>query len=275
MDLLLLFKALVMGLVEGITEFLPVSSTGHLILVGDLLGFNDDKGKMFEIVIQFAAILAVCWEYRSRLGDAAAGLLAGKEEARRFVLNLLVAFMPAAVLGLLFASKIKLYLFKPVPVALAFIVGGVLILWAERRQHTVRVERVDVMSWRDALKVGLAQSLALIPGTSRSGATIIGGLFFGMSRQAATEFSFFLAIPTLFAATAYELVKYRHLLSMDDIGLFAVGGAASFVSAFFAVRGLLRYISRHDFSAFAWYRIGFGLVVLLTAYTGMVNWSVS
>ncbi len=275
MDLLLLLKALILGIVEGLTEFLPVSSTGHLILVGDLLDFNDDKGKMFEIVIQFAAILAVCWEYRSRLGDAAAGLLAGKEEARRFVLNLLVAFMPAAVLGLLFASKIKLYLFKPVPVALAFIVGGVLILWAERRQHTVRVERVDLMTWRDALKIGLAQSLALIPGTSRSGATIIGGLFFGMSRQAATEFSFFLAIPTLFAATAYELVKYRHLLSMDDIGLFAVGGAASFVSAFFAVRGLLRYISRHDFSAFAWYRIGFGLVVLLTAYTGMVNWSVS
>ena len=270
-----MLKALILGIVEGLTEFLPVSSTGHLILVGDLLGFNDDKGKMFEIVIQFAAILAVCWEYRSRLGDAAAGLLAGKEEARRFVLNLLVAFMPAAVLGLLFASKIKLYLFKPVPVALAFIVGGVLILWAERRQHTVRVARVDLMTWRDALKIGLAQSLALIPGTSRSGATIIGGLFFGMSRQAATEFSFFLAIPTLFAATAYELVKYRHLLSMDDIGLFAVGGAASFVSAFFAVRGLLRYISRHDFSAFAWYRIGFGLVVLLTAYTGMVNWSVS
>ena len=275
MDLLLLLKALILGIVEGLTEFLPVSSTGHLILVGDLLGFNDDKGKMFEIVIQFAAILAVCWEYRSRLGDAAAGLLAGKEEARRFVLNLLVAFMPAAVLGLLFASKIKLYLFKPVPVALAFIVGGVLILWAERRQHTVRVERVDLMTWRDALKIGLAQSLALIPGTSRSGATIIGGLFFGMSRQAATEFSFFLAIPTLFAATAYELVKYRHLLSMDDIGLFAVGGAASFVSAFFAVRGLLRYISRHDFSAFAWYRIGFGIIVLLTAYTGAVSWSVS
>ena len=275
MDLLLLLKALILGIVEGLTEFLPVSSTGHLILVGDLLGFNDDKGKMFEIVIQFAAILAVCWEYRNRLGDVATGLLAGKEDAQRFVLNLLVAFMPAAVLGLLFASKIKLYLFKPVPVALAFIVGGVLILWAERRKHVVTVHQVGEMTWRDALKVGLAQSLALIPGTSRSGATIIGGLFFGMSRQAATEFSFFLAIPTLFAATAYELVKYRHLLSTDDIVMFAVGGAASFVSAFFAVRGLLRYTSRHDFSAFAWYRIGFGLVVLLTAYTGMVSWSVS
>jgi len=275
MDLPLLLKALILGLVEGLTEFLPVSSTGHLILVGDLLDFNDEKGKMFEVVIQFGAILAVCWEYRARLGAVAAGLQAGKEDARRFVLNLLIAFMPAAVLGLLFASKIKLYLFKPVPVALAFIVGGLLILWAERRKHVIRIQEVDEMTWRDALKIGLAQSLALIPGTSRSGATIIGGLFFGMSRKAATEFSFFLAIPTLFAASAYELVKYRHLLSADDLGMFAVGGVASFVSAFIAVRGLLRYISRHDFSAFAWYRIGFGIIVLLTAYTGAVSWSIS
>ncbi|MHB9118152.1 MAG: undecaprenyl-diphosphate phosphatase [Burkholderiales bacterium] len=273
MDSLLLIKALILGIVEGLTEFLPISSTGHLILAGDLLNFNDDKGKVFEIVIQGAAILAVCWEYRSRLGAAASGLLAGQEEARRFAANLLVAFMPAALLGLLFASKIKDYLFKPVPVALAFIVGALMILWAERRRHTVTVERVEDMTWRDALKVGLAQSLALIPGTSRSGATIIGGLFFGLSRQAATEFSFFLAIPTLFAATAYELVKYRHLLKADDLGLFAVGSIASFVSAFFAVRGLLRYISRHDFTAFAWYRIVFGIVVLATAYTGIVNWT--
>jgi undecaprenyl-diphosphatase len=275
MDLPLLLKALILGLVEGLTEFLPVSSTGHLILVGDLLDFNDEKGKMFEVVIQFGAILAVCWEYRARLGAVAAGLRTGKEDARRFVLNLLIAFMPAAVLGLLFATKIKLYLFKPVPVALAFIVGGLLILWAERRKHVVRIQEVDEMTWGDALKIGLAQSLALIPGTSRSGATIIGGLFFGMSRKAATEFSFFLAIPTLFAASAYELVKYRHLLSTDDLGMFAVGGVASFVSAFIAVRGLLRYISRHDFAAFAWYRIGFGIIVLLTAYTGAVSWSVN
>lgn len=275
MDLPLLLKALILGLVEGLTEFLPVSSTGHLILVGDLLDFNDEKGKMFEVVIQFGAILAVCWEYRARLGAVAAGLQAGKEDARRFVLNLLIAFMPAAVLGLLFATKIKFYLFKPVPVALAFIVGGLLILWAERRKHVIRIQEVDEMTWRDALKIGLAQSLALIPGTSRSGATIIGGLFFGLSRKASTEFSFFLAIPTLFAASAYELVKYRHLLSADDLGMFAVGGVASFVSAFIAVRGLLRYISRHDFSAFAWYRIGFGIIVLLTAYTGVVSWSIS
>ena len=273
MDSFLLLKAVILGIVEGLTEFLPVSSTGHLILVGDLLDFNDDKGKMFEIVIQFGAILAVCWEYRARLGAVAAGLAARETEARRFVLNLLVAFMPAALLGLLFASKIKHYLFKPVPVALAFIVGGLVILWAERRKHQIRIQEVDEMTWRDALKVGLAQSLALIPGTSRSGATIIGGLVFGLSRKAATEFSFFLAIPTLFAATAYELVKYRHLLSADDIGMFALGGAASFISAFLAVRGLLRYISRHDFSAFAWYRIGFGLVVIFTAQTGLVSWT--
>ncbi|MCE5181733.1 MAG: undecaprenyl-diphosphate phosphatase [Betaproteobacteria bacterium] len=275
MDLLMLLKALILGIVEGLTEFLPVSSTGHLILVGDLLDFNDEKGKMFEVVIQFGAILAVCWEYRARLGAVATGLRAGKEDARRFILNLLIAFMPAAILGLLFASKIKHYLFKPVPVALAFIVGGLLILWAERRKHVIRIKEVDEMGWRDALKIGLAQALALIPGTSRSGATIIGGLFFGMSRQAATEFSFFLAIPTLFAASAYELVKYRHLLSADDLGMFAVGGVASFISAFIAVRGLLRYISRHDFAVFAWYRIGFGIVVLLTAYTGVVSWSIS
>ena len=224
MDPVLLLKALILGIVEGLTEFLPVSSTGHLILAGDLLDFNDEKGKMFEVVIQFGAILAVCWEYRARLGAVAAGLQAGKEDARRFALNLLIAFMPAAVLGLLFATKIKLYLFKPVPVALAFIVGGILILWAERRKHVVRIQEVDEMTWRDALKIGLAQSLALIPGTSRSGATIIGGLFFGLSRQAATEFSFFLAIPTLFAASAYELIKYRHLLNADDLGMFAVGG---------------------------------------------------
>jgi undecaprenyl-diphosphatase len=273
-DPILLLKALTLGIVEGLTEFLPVSSTGHLILVGDLLNFNDEKGKMFEVVIQFGAILAVCWEYRARLGAVAAGLRAGKEEAQRFVLNLLIAFMPAAVLGLLFASKIKLYLFKPVPVALAFIFGGLLILWAERRKHVVRIQEVDEMTWRDALKIGLAQSLALIPGTSRSGATIIGGLFFGMSRKAATEFSFFLASPTLFAASAYELVKYRHLLGTDDIGIFVVGATASFISAFLAVRGLLRYISRHDFSAFAYYRIVFGGVVLMTAYTGLVSWSV-
>jgi len=270
---LIYWKALILGIVEGLTEFLPISSTGHLILAGDLLNFNDERGKVFEIVIQFAAILAVCWEYRARLGSVIGGLIRKQEAAQRFTTNLFIAFLPAAFLGLLFASKIKQYLFSPVPVALAFIIGGLVILWAEKRQHIVRIENVDDMRWRDALKIGLAQSLALIPGTSRSGATIIGGLLFGLSRKAATEFSFFLAIPTLTAATFYEVVKYRTMFHAHDWWLFAVGSAASFVSAFLCVRWLLRYISRHDFSAFAWYRIAFGLVVLATAYSGIVSWS--
>jgi undecaprenyl-diphosphatase len=272
MDTLLLIKAAILGVVEGLTEFLPISSTGHLILAGDLLNFNDEKGKVFEIMIQFAAILAVCWEYRAKI-FAVLGNLPREQAAQRFSANLLIAFMPAAVLGLLFASKIKQYLFAPVPVAMAFIVGGLFILWAEKRDHRISVEAVDNMGWKDALKVGMAQSLALIPGVSRSGATIIGGLFFGLSRRAATEFSFFLAIPTLFAATVYEAVKYRHLFHAQDVGMFAVGSATSFVSAFLCVRWLLRYISRHDFTLFAWYRIAFGLVVLGTDYAGLVNWS--
>lgn len=272
MDTILLLKSAILGIVEGLTEFLPISSTGHLILAGDLLDFNDEKGKVFEIVIQFAAILAVCWEYRAKIA-AVVGGLSREQAAQRFAVNLVAAFMPAAVLGLLFASKIKKYLFAPVPVALAFIVGGLFILWAEKRDHRITVEAVDNMGWKDALKVGCAQALALIPGTSRSGATIIGGLFFGLSRKAATEFSFFLAIPTLFAATVYEVVKYRHLFHAEDIGMFVAGGITSFISAFMCVRWLLRYISHHDFTAFAWYRIVFGLVVLGTAYSGVVDWS--
>ena len=266
------FTALVLGIVEGLTEFLPVSSTGHLILAGDLLGFNDERGKLFEIVIQTGAILAVCWEYRARLGAVAAGL--GRDAAaRRFVANLAIAFLPLAVLGLLFGKAIKAHLFQPVPVALAFIAGAFIILWAERREHVVRIHSVDELTWQDALKLGFAQAFALIPGTSRSGATIIGGLLFGLSRKAATEFSFFLAIPTLFAASAYQLWKERHLLDGDDLGMWAVGFVSAFVSAFLCVRWLLRYISTHDFTFFAWYRIAFGLVVLGTAYTGAVNWT--
>ncbi len=272
MDTILLLKAAILGIVEGLTEFLPISSTGHLILAGDLLDFNDEKGKVFEIVIQFAAILAVCWEYRAKILSVVCGL-PREQAAQRFAANLVVAFMPAAVLGLLFASKIKQYLFAPVPVAMAFIVGGLFILWAEKRDHKITVKSVDDMGWKDALKVGCAQALALIPGTSRSGATIIGGLFFGLSRKAATEFSFFLAIPTLFAATVYEVVKYRHLFHAEDTGMFVAGGITSFVSAFLCVRWLLRFISHHDFTVFAWYRIAFGLVVLGTAYSGVVSWS--
>ena len=272
MDTILLVKAAILGIVEGLTEFLPVSSTGHLIIAGDLLDFNDQRAKVFEIAIQLAAILAVVWEYRVKIAEVLLGL-PSQPGSRRFALNLVIAFLPSAVLGLLLAGYIKAYLFNPLTVATAFIVGGVLILWAERRDHQVRVYSVDDMTWRDALKVGFAQSLAMIPGTSRSGATIIGGLFFGLERRVATEFSFFLAIPTMFAATFYDVYKHREVLSLDDLPLFLVGGVTSFVSAFLAVRGLLRYISRHDFTLFAWYRIAFGIVVLATAYTGVVTWS--
>ena len=270
-DPTVLFNAFILGIIEGLTEFLPVSSTGHLILAGQLLGFNDEKGKVFEIAIQFAAILAVVWEYRARLGHAVVSLRS-ERASQRLAINLMVAFLPAAVLGFLFIKQIKYYLFNPIVVASALIVGGVLILWAERRKHVIRAESVDDMTWRDALKVGFAQALAMIPGTSRSGATIIGGLFFGLSRKTAAEFSFFLAIPTMFAATLYDVYKTWQLFSANDIGMFAVGGAASFVSALLAVRGLIRFISRHDFTVFAWYRIVFGILVLLTAYTGWVDW---
>lgn len=272
MDFYPLIQALILGIVEGLTEFLPISSTGHLILAGDLLGFNDDKGKLFEIVIQSGAILAVCWEYRQRIAKVV-GSLGHDRESQRLIINLAVAFMPLAVLGLAFGKLIKATLFNPVAVAAAFIVGAFVILWAEKREHVVRVERVEDLSISDAIKLGFAQACALIPGTSRSGATIIGGLLFGLSRKAATEFSFFLAIPTLLAATAYQLYKERHLLAFDDLGMWAVGFVSAFVSAFLCVRWLLRYISSHDFTAFAWYRIAFGVVVLITWQFNLVSWT--
>jgi undecaprenyl-diphosphatase len=272
MDLAILLKALILGVVEGLTEFLPVSSTGHLIIVGQLLDFNDEKGKIFELVIQTGAMLAIVWEYRVKFAGVIAGF-ARERKAQQFVVNLVIAFIPAAVLGLAFGKYIKAALFKPVPVAVAFIVGGLIILWAERREHPIAVQSVDDMRWTDALKVGCAQAFALIPGTSRSGATIIGGLLFGLSRRAATEFSFFLAVPTLIAAGAYDLYKNRALFDAGDIGVFAIGLIASFISAFLCVRWLLRYIASHDFTVFAWYRIAFGVMVLVTGYSGVVNWS--
>ena len=273
MDPLLLLKALILGVVEGLTEFLPISSTGHLIIASELLGFHDEKGKVFEIAIQTGAMLAVVWEYRARFAHALTGL-GSDPVARRFVVNLIVALMPAALLGLAFGSLIKAHLFSAIPVAIAFIVGGLIILWVERLKPVrVRVESVDEMTWQDALKVGMAQSFALIPGTSRSGATIIGGMLFGLSRRAATEFSFFLAVPTLVAAGIYDLYKHRSLLSAADIPAFAVGLIAAFVSAFICVRWLIRYIAMHDFTIFAWYRIAFGAIVLITAYTGLVVWA--
>jgi undecaprenyl-diphosphatase len=276
MDIILAFKALIMGLVEGFTEFLPISSTGHLILAGSLLDFTGEKVKVFEIAIQAGAILAVMWEYRARIASVLSGLTSDARQ-QKLVLNLVVAFLPAAVLGFLFNKAIKAKLFAPVPVALAFIVGALVILWAERRHKSLpsasRIETVDDMTTIDALKVGCAQAFALIPGTSRSGATIIGGMLFGLSRKAATEFSFFLAIPTLLAATAYSVIKDRALLSATDLPLFGIGGIAAFVSAFLCVRWLLRYISSHDFTVFAWYRIVFGLMILVTFYFNWVVWT--
>jgi undecaprenyl-diphosphatase len=275
MDITLLIQVVIMGIVEGLTEFLPISSTGHLILAGSLLNFTGEKVKVFEIVIQAGAMLAVCWEYRVRIARVILDF-SNDIAARRFVVNLLIAFLPAVILGLIFGKAIKAHLFKPVPVALAFMIGAFIIIIVERRQRRVmysRVDTVDDMSAADALKVGLAQCLALIPGTSRSGATIIGAMAFGLSRHAATEFSFFLAIPTLFGATVYSLYKERALLSAADLPMFSIGALSAFISAFLCVRWLLRYISSHDFMIFAWYRLVFGGIVLVTTFTGWVNWA--
>jgi len=276
MDIILALKAIILGLVEGFTEFLPISSTGHLILAGSLLNFTGEIAKVFEIAIQAGAILAVMWEYRVRIGTVVR-TVGHDPKSQRLVLNLVVAFLPAAVLGFIFSKKIKAVLFAPVPVALAFIIGGLVIWYVERggahREENARIRDVDDMSLADAFKVGCAQAFALIPGTSRSGATIIGGMLFGLSRKAATEFSFFLAIPTLLAATVYSVVKERALLSAADLPLFLLGGLAAFVSAFLCVRWLLRYISSHDFTFFAWYRIVFGVLVLVTAHYQLVIWA--
>jgi undecaprenyl-diphosphatase len=276
MDIVLALKALIMGLVEGFTEFLPISSTGHLILAGSLLEFTGEKVKVFEIAIQAGAMLAVIWEFRARIAAVLSGL-GSDPKAQRFAINVIVGFLPAAILGLLFNKVITAALFKPVPVATAFIVGGLIILWVERRAKNnpvaVRIQSVDDMTLLDALKVGCAQAFALIPGTSRSGATIIGGMMLGLSRKAATEFSFFLAIPTLLGATFYSLYKQRELLSAADLPMFGVGTLSAFISAFLCVRWLLRYISSHDFTIFAWYRIVFGIVVIATAHFGLVNWA--
>jgi len=275
-DITLLIKAAIMGVVEGLTEFLPISSTGHLILAGALLGFDDDKAKVFDIAIQTGAILAVILVYWQKIRDTVVALPT-QSQARQFALNVLIAFVPAVVLGLLFGKAIKAHLFTPVVVASTFIIGGFIILWAEKRQANAatapRIQDVDDMDWKDALKVGLVQCLAMVPGTSRSGATIIGGMLLGLSRKAATDFSFYLAIPTLIGAGAYSLYKERALLSMADLPLFGVGLLFSFISAWLCVRWLLRFISTHNFNGFAWYRIVFGIVVLATAWTGAVQWT--
>ena len=276
MEIELLTKAAVMGVVEGLTEFLPISSTGHLILAGALLGFDDEKAKVFDIAIQTGAIFAVILVYWHKLRATVTGL--GREpQAQRLALNILIAFVPAVVLGLLFGKAIKAHLFTPTVVASTFIVGGLIILWAERRQArnpgAARIMDADDMTPLDALKVGLVQCLAMVPGTSRSGATIIGGMLLGLSRKAATDFSFYLASPTLIGAGVYSLYKERALLSLTDLPVFMVGLVFSFLSAWLCVRWLLRFIATHSFVGFAWYRIVFGLVVLGTAWSGLVTWA--
>ena len=276
MDLVLLAKAAVMGVVEGLTEFLPISSTGHLILAGALLGFDDDKAKVFDIAIQTGAIFAVILVYWQKIRDTLVTLPSSKI-SQRFALNVLIAFTPAVVLGLLFGKAIKANLFNPVVVASTFIIGGFIILWAEKRQQNnpklATITDVDEMTVMDALKVGLVQCFAMIPGTSRSGATIIGGMLLGLSRKAATDFSFYLAIPTLIGAGAYSLYKERALLSMADAPMFGVGLVVSFISAWLCIKWLLKFIATHSFVGFAYYRIVFGVIVLLTAWTGWVQWA--
>jgi undecaprenyl-diphosphatase len=261
MDIIFLLKAFILGLVEGATEFLPISSTGHLIIVGDLLHFNDDKGKVFEIVIQLAAIFAVCWEYRRKLVDTALHITS-QSKAQQFVLNLFLAFLPAAILGLVFHSAIKQYLFSPITVAIALIVGGFAILFIENQTFKTPTANIDYLTPLQAIKVGFAQSLALFPGVSRAGATILGGMIFGLNRKTATEFSFFLAIPIMFAATILDVYKSRDILSFDDAGMFAIGFITAFLSALVAIRFLLKFVATHDFKLFAWYRIVFGAIVL-------------
>ncbi|MFV3382090.1 undecaprenyl-diphosphate phosphatase [Pseudomonas sp. NY15354] len=274
MDFWSALQAIILGVVEGLTEFLPISSTGHQIIVADLIDFGGERAMAFNIIIQLGAILAVVWEFRRKIFDVVLGLQS-QPQARRFTANLLIAFFPAVVLGVLFADLIHEYLFNPITVAAALVVGGVIMLWAERRDHRIEVDHVDDMRWSHALKIGLVQCLAMIPGTSRSGSTIIGGLLFGLSRKAATEFSFFLAMPTMVGAAVYSGYKYRDLFQPGDLPVFAIGFVVSFIFAMIAVRGLLKFIANHSYAAFAWYRIVFGLLILATWQFGWVNWAMA
>lgn len=272
MDFWTAIQALILGVVEGLTEFLPISSTGHQIIVADLLDFTGDRFNAFNIIIQLGAILAVVWEFRGKIFEVVSGLPT-QRKAQRFTVNLLIAFMPAVVLGVIFADLIHHYLFNPITVATALVIGGIIMLWAERREHEVHAETVDDITWKDALKVGLAQCLAMIPGTSRSGSTIIGGLLFGLSRKTATEFSFFLAMPTMVGAAVYSGYKYRDLFQSADLPVFAIGFVTSFIFAMIAVKGLLRFIASHSYAVFAWYRIAFGLLILATWQFGWIDWA--
>lgn len=273
MDILLLFKALILGIIEGLTEFLPISSTGHLIVVGDLINFKSN-GKVFEIAIQLGAVLAVIFEYRRRFTHVITHIGRDKQ-VNRFVINLAVAFIPAAVVGLIFSKQIKLFLFNPITVAAALVIGGFIILWIERRQSRIppKVTSVDDMRMRDALVVGIAQICALVPGTSRSGSTIMGGMLWGLERKVATEFSFFLAVPVMIAATTYDVLKHFHLFSAQDIGLIAVGFVSAFAAGLLAVKALLKFVATKNYVPFAYYRIIFGGLILITWWMGWVNWT--
>ena len=272
MDFWTALQVIILGVVEGLTEFLPISSTGHQIVVADLLGFGGERAIAFNIIIQLGAILAVMWEYRRKILITAFNV-PRKREAQRFATNLLVAFLPAVIIGVAFADLIHEYLFNAITVAAALIIGGLVMLWAERREHEIRVQEVDDMTWKEALKIGLAQCLAMIPGTSRSASTIIGGLLFGLSRRAATEFSFFLAMPTMVGAAVYSGYKYRELFQPGDLPVFALGFVVSFIFAMIAVRALLKFIANHSYALFAWYRIGFGLLILATWQFSLIDWS--
>lgn len=272
MDVMIALKAIILGIVEGLTEFLPISSTGHQIVVADLIDFGGERAMAFNIIIQLGAILAVMWEYRRKILETVFNV-PHQPQAQRFTANLLIAFLPAVVIGVAFADLIHEYLFNPITVAAALVIGGVVMLWAERRQHEIHVEEVDDMSWKEALKIGFAQCLAMIPGTSRSASTIIGGLLFGLSRRAATEFSFFLAMPTMVGAAVYSGYKYRDLFQPGDLPVFALGFVVSFIFAMIAVRGLLKFIANHSYALFAWYRIGFGLLILATWQFHLIDWS--
>jgi undecaprenyl-diphosphatase len=272
MDFWSALQAVILGIVEGLTEFLPISSTGHQIIVADLINFGGERAMAFNIIIQLGAILAVVWEFRRKIFDVVLGL-PRERTAQRFTANLLIAFTPAVVLGVLFADLIHEYLFNPITVAAALVVGGVIMLWAERREHRIEVDHVDEMNWSHALKIGFVQCIAMIPGTSRSGSTIIGGLLFGLSRKAATEFSFFLAMPTMVGAAVYSGYKYRELFQPGDFPVFAIGFVVSFIFAMIAVRGLLKFIANHSYAVFAWYRIVFGLIILATWQFGWVDWA--
>lgn len=272
MDLWSAAQAVILGVVEGLTEFLPISSTGHQIIVADLIGFGGERAMAFNIIIQLGAILAVVWEFRRKILDIITGLPT-QRNAQRFTVNLLIGFLPAVVLGVIFADMIHEYLFNPITVAVALVIGGFVMLWAEKREHQVRVDHVDDMHWTDALKVGCAQCLAMIPGTSRSGSTIIGGLLFGLSRKAATEFSFFLAMPTMVGAAVYSGFKYRDLFRAEDLPVFAIGFIVAFIFAMIAVRALLKFIANHSYAVFAWYRIAFGILILMTWQFGWIDWA--